>query len=133
MAAITYTARRSLVPGHVEGEEYSLEVAMSAIDPTTDAERDDHVALDGTTESLLTRIDKLWRFRTIPLEEPVAAQMREFLDSVLGGEAFVIDPYGTIADPIQPLTVKLASKRYGDDRHGTVFLYRFSFDVRVQP
>lgn len=125
MTTITYTARRSLMPGHVAGQVYSFSVDVTASERDASAERDDHVALDGTTESILTRIDKQFGFATVPV---APAQMREFLDSCLGGEPFQIEP----EDGDSPLTVILTNTSYSE-RRVAVGRYQFSFDVRVLP
>lgn len=133
MTAITYTARRSLVSGHTADTEYSMDVGMSAIDPADEADSDQHVALDGTTETVLHRIDEPWRFTTIPLDAAALAQMREFLNSHVSGEPFTIDPYGTVAEPDNPITVVLTSRRHPPRRLGTLMLYQLSFEVRKLP
>ena len=66
-----------------------------------------------------------------------ASQMREFLDSVEGGELFEFDPYGTVGDsPADLRDVKITSKGYTETRSvqrgasGAVDFFSWSFTFR---
>lgn len=132
MTAIVYTAQRNLITGHTAGTEYSLDVDMTDIDPGDETESDEHVALDGSTETVFNRIDEIWGFTTIPLDIAAMAEVREFLNSHVSGEPFTIDPYGTVAAPDNPITVKLTSKNHRPRRVGLSH-YQYSFQVRKLP
>lgn len=130
MAAITYTARRSLIAGHVAGESYSFDQPLSAATPSAQSDRSRHVAMDGTTETVFNRVESRWQITTTILDSDGLRQMREFLDSALGGEAFTLDVYGTQAAPDSPTNVLLESDSYSVERVGTGHMYRVSFEVR---
>lgn len=132
MTAIVYTARRFLAPGHEVGEEYTLDVPMSAIDPSDDTDSKEHVALSGNSETVWNRIDELWRFTTIPMDGSTLAQLREFLNSHISGEPFTIDPYGTTEQPDAPFSAVLVSRKHAPRRFGHGMLYQMSFEVRRQ-
>jgi hypothetical protein len=131
VTAILYTAKRRLSGGHVAGVNYSLEVAMAAIDREEKSERTKHRSLDGAPETWLLRIDIFWHYATGDFDssDPRLAQLREFLASVAAGELFTVDPYGTVDDPVEPLLCELESTGYREVRQGTRFL-SLSFSVR---
>lgn len=130
MAAIIYTARRSLAPGHEDGEVYELELPMSAIDLSDDTDSKEHTALSGITETVWNRIDETWRFTTVPMDAATTAQLREFLNSHISGEPFTIDPYGTLSQPDDPFTAELVSRKHALRRFGALMMYQISFEVR---
>lgn len=131
MTAITYTALRDLAPGHTAGTEYTIDVPMSAADRERKPNRTRHRSLSGVSEHYVHHRDVLWHFTTEPLPAAEYAQVREFLASVDGGEAFTIDPYGTTASPDAPFAAELESEGHRDDRHGSANVFSASFSVRA--
>lgn len=85
---ITYTAKRSLVEGHVAGTQYDLDVEISQADPSvrdiTSIER----SAGGAMEVSFERQDVYWTIRTAPVNGQRAQQLIEFLDSIESGETF---------------------------------------------
>jgi len=97
MATITYIAKRSLMAGHVEGEEYTFEVPISDWTPRPRRQVASSTSLSGRRFERLTRIDREWRTSTVAEDdETKLAQLEEFLDSVSGGETFDITPFATL-------------------------------------
>jgi len=97
MATITYIAKRSLMAGHVEGEEYTFEVPISDWTPRPRRQAASSTSLSGRRFDRLTRIDREWRVSTVAEDdEAKLAQLEEFLDSVAGGETFEITHSGTL-------------------------------------
>jgi len=64
-------------------------------------------ALDGTSESIYTRNDRFWQITTDFISEQDFFQWREFVQSVHGGETFILDPYGSILTPDKSIAVEL--------------------------
>lgn len=97
MATVTYTARRSLMAGHAAGEEYTFDLALSDWTPRRRREVASATSLSGRQFNRFTRLDKEWRVAAVADDnEVVLAQREEFLDSVAGGETFVIEHYGQV-------------------------------------
>ena len=131
MAVITYTAKRSLISGHSAGTIYDLEIPANVWTPTDERRTEEVVSLSGKTQTRLHRVDEIYQFGSVPVDSAsLQAQMTEFLRSVAGGELFIIDVYGTIASPVNPLTVRL-SGNYDITRLGTMAYLSYSFKVRV--
>ncbi|MAD69943.1 MAG: hypothetical protein CL538_05405 [Alcanivorax sp.] len=138
MATITYTAKRSLMAGHVEGEEYSLEIPIEDWTPQRERVTEEVTALGGKEFQTFHRKDRLWSVSTVPLDaigqvEPddalLVEQLQEWEDSVQAGEVFQIDPFGTAEVPAQPINVTLKGD-VSDSLVNTVGYYRYSFKVR---
>lgn len=97
MAVITYTAKRSLMAGHVEGEEHTFEVALSDWTPRRRRRVASATSLNGRKFDRFTRLDKEWRVAAVADDDLVVlAQREEFLDSVAGGETFEIEHRGVL-------------------------------------
>ncbi len=132
MAAITYTAKRSLMDGHVAGQSYEFEVLLSDWTPDSDPETSSSTSLSGRKFTTLHRIEKSFSAQTIPVdklgdEAELANQIAEWRDSVAAGEAFTIDPLGTLGD--DPLEVELDGK-VRESLYNSVGYYTYSFKVR---
>jgi hypothetical protein len=112
MGTVTYTAKRSVIPGHTAGLSYTLEIDMASLPPFRARRASTHKALDGNTiETVLQNITKGWSVVTdqITLDpnEDLPAEWEEFIDSVSGGEQFELDVLGSIAIPRNVQDVKL--------------------------
>lgn len=131
MSYVTYTAKRELSAsnGHVLNESYTLSFSATKT-RTFSRQAEEHIADDGTTYTVLDRIDKKWTVVTRPVNAQEAEVYREFLHSVYGGETFIFDPFGTEAYPDSPLNCKLEGDwseiSIGYGRH-----YRYQFTARV--
>lgn len=131
MAAVTYTAWRSLVSGHVEGDEYSLDIPLASLERRVAEEKERTESLSGNEETLLHRLDVFWSCTTANIKEADIGALREFLDSTAGGEQFTFDPYGSVASPDDPVTVKRRGSGYREQRVGRVArVYRVSFEMK---
>lgn len=95
MGTIIYTAKRSLAPGHLLGDEYGLEIGiMDDAQRSTAVEKETQRALGGATETLRHRSDVNWTLTLEPQRGVDMPFLREFLDSTDGGEPFRMDIYG---------------------------------------
>jgi hypothetical protein len=122
-----------IIQGYKRGlnQAYSIEAGLSVADRSVKVVRNQKQALGGgSPETLLHRRDVFLDIRTTSLEEVVMPQWREFLASVEGGESFTFDRYGSLAVPVEPKTVELASDSYAEMRE-FMFRYRIAFRVRV--
>lgn len=121
------------IQGYKRGlnQQYHLETGLQQADRNVRVARNVRQPMGGgTPEVLLHRREVFIDVRTTSLEEAVMPQWREFLASVEGGEAFVFDRYGSIAAPVEPKSVVLASDNYSEARE-FMFRYRLSFRVRL--
>lgn len=91
--------------GHTLDDDYSLELGLAAADRQRAGLVKEVVAIGGGRETLYQRDEVTWSVVTVPIASSSLAAVREFLDSVEGGESFTFDAYGTIAVPDNPVTV----------------------------
>lgn len=131
MPYVEYTAKRSIISGHTSGNNYQIEFEAERIDPKSNKNTKKNESLSGATEVVFYSINKSWSMTTIPLPESDKAEWDEFLDSVAGGEDFVLSPYGTVAVPGTIYTVFIDGN-YNTSRVGTERYFTFSFDARVR-
>jgi hypothetical protein len=139
MSMVTYIATRSIMTGHVLDGPYELEFCLVAADPVKTVNRVDQVALSGRRESLF------WNHRdgytlTIGHFTEVSTEndaVVEFLDSVIGGEPFEIDLWGTVGDPDNPQTAVMtsayAASRFMHKPGAKTDLLTYSFPIEIIP
>lgn len=132
MAAITYTATREIVSGHLSGEPYSFDVGLDEQDRSSKHVRTRHRAIGGQSETWLQNIDTFYDLKTEPIEisDLRLGYLREFLASVADGSVFTIDFDGTVAVPVAVLNFELDSDSYKERRMGVRYI-QFSFKVRA--
>ncbi len=132
MSVIIYTAhaRAPLLPGNVAGVVYSFEISFIAFEKTYNAPKTQHRALDGTTETVLKRVDDSINMTIGYYDSTDVGQIEEFIKSVAGGETFTVDVDGTIATPDDPISVKLNGVSNSPQRVGPR-TYALSFNVFV--
>lgn len=128
MPVITYIAQRSLIGGHVQGNEYQIQTEFYQRPRQSSAQRHGRVSLAGIQESYLYRIAR--RYPIVSDLIPLASlgQWREFLDSVANEENFQIDFTGTIAAPGTDVNVRMVSTDIPENEIGGL-LKQFTFTV----
>lgn len=136
MTAVTYTAKRSLIPGHSANTSYSMDLLVVALPTSRQVSNERQEAIDGTRETIRLYVCEIWDITLAIAYGTRAAQIKEFLDSVEDGEVFTFDPYGTANTPNNPLSAEIESKGYNRGREprgqgGATDGFRFSFQVRV--
>lgn len=140
MTAVTYTAKRSIISGHIEDTNYSINLAVMADTPGFTRETNDatNTTLDGSREVLRYHAIKYYDIHLAPLKGGAALDVvLEFLDSVEGGETFGFDFYGTVASPASVVSATLDKAGYSLDRYqalgtgGAGDYFTLSFRVRV--
>jgi hypothetical protein len=125
MAGITYTAnaRAPLVtdsPAHLAGTSYDMDVKLQGYVENFDVPKQVHVSLGGNVETVLRRASRQMQ-ATLIWPDSQNAQMEEFLLSIAAGETFSLDPYGTIASPVdaQDVICVNSSLNIGRMSHGS--------------
>ena len=129
---ITYTALSRIISGHVSGSIYQIEIGTKQADPDGETYLTEHVSLNGTREVVKQdREDDNWTVATKRITTADLLELREFFYSVVGGETFTLDLYGTIAVPDDVQTMVMLSKKYAPKRIKTSDYFNFSFKARV--
>lgn len=98
MPAFSYVAKRELISGHSVDAVYDVDYSLIVKDRDRDTKKSESKALDGTRETILYRQKTIFTVST-RLNSTAILQWREFMASIEGGEAFIFDEYGTVAQP----------------------------------
>ncbi len=136
MTAVTYTAARSLVVGHVLDQSYSMPLRVAGLNPNPNVRKSQKFALSGKSESLLFHTKKQWLVTTGILRGGELELVREFLDSVINGETFQFDEFGTEV-PFAPINAIMPGS-YKEQRAllqgdgGQQDGFRFTFTIRTE-
>lgn len=137
MCVINFTAvdRGYLGAGVSAGNDVVIEIplGLEKFTPFQTRKTDEARALDGTAFTILHRVDYSAYVTTHWVDDEALQDkiFLEFASSVAAGEVFTIDPYGTILNPDNPISVKLqkgnsvAASRY---HHWPRFKYAFTVD-----
>ena len=139
MSAFNYTARRNLITGHTAGLAYDVESEMQVLAPASKENAKTHVSLDGSSETLLHRVEDTWQLTTVPLSDLADSdfeKFKEFLTSVMGGEQFTFDAYGTVASPDNVQNSKYIAGSYKPQRVSNISqssagVFAVSFRLRI--
>lgn len=130
MAAVNYTAKRSIITGHVLDTAYDLDLILEQADRSVRTKKNQIRSLGGNTETILQSMDVSWSLTIGSLTGATLNGVREFLDSVQGGEIFTLDVMGSVGAPDNPLSV-IADGDYMETRVNNSNLFTISFNVRV--
>lgn len=135
MSSVTYTAKRSLTTGHTVETVYTINLRLNALEPSKKVRRSEQLSLSAKSENLLWHNKRTWQATTAALRGDERALVREFLESVIGGEPFNFDEFGSANAPDRPVNVVLAGVfretrvvRQGDGGRDDYF--RFTFSMR---
>jgi hypothetical protein len=104
---VTYTAKRNLASGHSAAVAYSIDLYATVI-PTLTPEVRQAVAIDGTLETVLSRITRTYDVQTDFFTDSGSPStldlVNEWIASVMGGEQFEFDadrvPGGSAVAPV---------------------------------
>lgn len=113
---VNYVAKRSLVNGHVVSSSYDLAILCQAIDISREAKIEAPESLSGRRETLRYCAIERYQVTTFPLAGFDFLLLKEFLDSVEGGDTFTIDPYGSIGRPVASYSAMLEMPGYTASR-----------------
>lgn len=131
MGNLTYTASRSLVPGHAAGDQFTLEIGITEATRTRNVDKVTLKSKGGAIETLRYAGSSEWQVTFQPVYGFDLDLLREALDSVEGGESFTLDLYGSAATP---LNVKRTDAAYTEQpfmRRGGIRLDVFQVSVSV--
>lgn len=130
---VTESAGASIsIDGYMHGmdQEYSLEfdVDMGGLNPFRKRVlKKKHMTANGQPYGRLLRVDGGWNVVTEALPETETPYWSEFYDSVSACELFTFDALGTIAVPVDPVTVYMESDSWSPPRVGLdQFVYSFT-------
>lgn len=122
---IDYTATRELVGSGLA----ELETDIERGDRTMDESIEESVSLSGVgRETQLDRYEYKLSIKTVPVPVADLARWREFQASVLAGETFSLDLWGTKAVPDSVITVSMVKGSFKETRHSPLY-YQFDFQV----
>lgn len=136
MSFVTYTARRSLVSGHVAETDYNLELELTdRLVPSVEDLKKKQESLSGKVETQFYGQVKTREVELAPVSLENTAQIIEFLDSTADGQEFIFDPYGTEAEPSDYATAVIRedtgySERRFMTRSGLNDAVQYTFTVR---
>lgn len=136
MTAVTYTAKRSLVAGHVAGSSYTIDIPVVSMPINRVPNKRIQESLSLVRETIYLSTHETWEVQTALLNQSKTEAVKEFLDSVEDGTVFSFDPYGRANTPHNPLTAEIESSGYSQTREargqgGANDSFRFTFTVRV--
>ena len=134
MTAFTYTALRSLAPGHTLGVDYSIDFNARELSPKDDPKMTESVSISGRTQTTVEREEERFMLQSDQLlvGSIAYANLLEFLKSVNQGEPFTFDAYGSVLSPDNPQPAKLV-KSFDRQRVGQSPEFIFSFQLRILP
>ena len=110
---VRYYAKRSVYPSRTLGDQYTLEIYLNKYDRKRKPLRVTTISLTGERSDTYQRADTTYGCSTIPLTGYYHLVMREFLDSVEGGEIFEFADSGS---PENFVRVQITSKGYTERR-----------------
>lgn len=113
---VTYTAKRSLVNGHTANLTYDLDILVQGDDPAREAKVEVAESLSGQRETLRFHAVERFTINTFPLNSFDYLKLKEFLDSVEGGNSFTFDRYGFTGRPVQSFPGVLEQPTYTETR-----------------
>ncbi|MDT8382992.1 MAG: hypothetical protein RRB22_01100 [Gammaproteobacteria bacterium] len=130
MTTVNYTAKRSIIAGHVADDTYDLDMKAGKNNRLPETDKEQHESVGGRLEIIRYKQSIEFDVTTIRILSTDLPAWYEFLDSTDGGEVFTFDRYGTAAVPVDPISVKRVGD-YKEARHGTTMTFRISFRVRA--
>ena len=124
---INWTPSRALVGAGSDGK---IELSLQQYDRKPKVEVKESRSLDGTTETVLHRIDYETIVKTVPTADAsLQAKFREFMASVAAGESFTFDALGTEASPVNAINVSMIPNTYAESRESVLY-FSYAFKIR---
>lgn len=99
MTAITYTAKRALMPGHSIDTVYIFDLPCQQMDLSGGPSKELQQSLSGRREALRFHRETFYDVTPRPLNGNALLQLIEFLQSCESEETFTWEPYGSVAVP----------------------------------
>lgn len=135
MGTLIYTAvdRGRLVSGHTAGNIYSIEIDFKTFLENEKRVISETKSISGQVYTQYMRKDTTAKVDSVWTDDAtIIAQMDEFIDSVAAGETFDLDPYGTLASPVNTYPAQVE----GDirkSRYRYIEMFSYSFTIRFDP
>ena len=124
-----YIAKRSIQSGNTSGQLYALTIDLQKLDKQVRAKGRQNQSLSGATKTILHHVQTVYNLQTVITQDSDTVNnedIREFLDSVAGGEIFQLDLEGSLEDYIlDNFGSPYRARRIGYDE-----IYTYSFTVR---
>lgn len=111
------------------GLSYSLDLSDDVMTRSEVPVNNSAMSLSGEEESIQHRVDVFYDSNIILLTKEDLPRIRNFSQSVNNKETFIFDPYGSIATPDEPISVK-ADGGHTESRIGTSDDFTISMRVR---
>lgn len=99
MSTFIYTAKRSLLQGHIADVQYEIEIGAVTAPKRRSVDKTTVRARGGATETLYYHADREWSITFEPVRGSKLDELIEFLDSTESGESFQMWIYGTESSP----------------------------------
>lgn len=134
MASVTWTTKRNPSSGHSIGVQYYLNFDLGiGSQKSYNSVRFINDSISGKREVIRHREDVIWLVVAANLPVDDLDVWEEFLTSVVSGESFTFDPYGTYASPSSSAaTVLMNSNNWVESPQSAVNDYfDITFEVRV--
>ena len=95
MSTFIYTAKRSLIPGHIADQTYTLDIEATSAPKNRTVDKSEVRAKGGVTETLYHSADTEWSITFEPVSGAKLDALTEFLHSTESGESFQMQIYNT--------------------------------------
>lgn len=124
-----------VITGYKRGfdQSYSIDLVTNQRNRSVKSSSNISTSLSGVRETLFNNREEIWSVSLKPVLIANMGQIREFIESVMGGESFTFDPYGSVAVPDNPLSCTLESKSYQESEIDFTGYVRVSFQIRYVP
>lgn len=126
---IDYTAKRSIQAGHSSGTGYTINIDLTQSDRMSSITGTQNKSINGSTVTVVNDDVTEYQITTVAVgtsTTPDIDDMREFMDSVKGGETFQLDISGSSASYV----LSGISNPFTETRLADIY-YRYSFKVRA--
>ncbi len=97
---IEYSATRNIMSGHTLNNVYDYDYDVESARKSVEINKSTPMSLSGKVETHLNGYNTYWDVTTTWINRTNdLPQWEELMDSTLGGEAILFDPWGTLAVP----------------------------------
>lgn len=133
MATVIWTTKRNPISGHSIGNQYYIDFNLAiGSRKSYNSIRNYNDSISGKREVIRHREDVNWDITATIIPEAQLELWYEFLSSVVSGETFQFDAFGTYASPNNLQTVILLSDGWSENPMSEVNDYfEIQFQLRV--
>jgi hypothetical protein len=118
MAAVVYTAKRSVIAGHSVDAQYTLNLRIveGGLSMSRKVGAEVQRTLSDKTETLYYYGKTAWNVTALAMTSTELAELQEFLHSVEAQESFTFSPYGVAGSLGTTYTVRRVQGNYSLER-----------------